>query len=427
MTSKTESDLAVNGGTPVRSKPFPPWPTVTDEEKAAVLQVLDSNVVNYHRGTRGYEFERAFADFVGTAYAVCCNSGTSALHMAMAAAGCGPGDEVIAPVFTFQASALAALLANAVPVLVDVDPDLPTLSPDAFAEAVTPRTRAVVAVHLYGHPCRMDEILAVARENGVAVIEDCAQCHGAEYHGRVTGSVGDVNAFSFCQTKTMTTGGEGGMVTTSDPDLAAKAASVRDFGAALKAPDGPGRYRGTSGTRTIGLNYRMTEMQSAMGCVLTGKLPAYVRKRRELRAELKSRLADCGAVRILDERPGSVCSPYAAFAMTEPEALRVSRDQFVAAVSAELTFAGGVAVRTGAYPAITELDQLAAHSGYGGKPCPTECPWIDTARDRTAREFANADRFRQRCMVFEVHPTIDADDVADVVEAVTKVGRAYAT
>ena len=409
----------------MRTAPFPPWPLVTEEEKEAVAEVLDSSVVNYHRGTKGIEFERAFADYIGTAYGVTCNSGTSALHLAMAAVGCGPGDEVIAPNFTFQASAIAALLTNAVPVLVDVDPDLPTLSPEALADAITPRTKAVVAVHLYGHPCRMDEIMAVAREHGIAVIEDCAQCHGAEYHRQITGSITDISAFSFCQTKIMTTGGEGGFVATSDPDLAARAASVRDFGRPLRAPEGMGRFRPAAGIGTIGLNYRMTEMQSAMGLVHTGKLPAYVAKRRKLTERLRVALGDCASVEILDDRPSTKCAPYAAFAMVNVDALRVTRDEFVAALAAELTSGGGVAVRSGAYPPIDQFDQLKKHRGYGGRPCPTTCPWINGDHERSRHTFPNGDRFRERCMVFEVHPTIDLQALDDVIEAVHKVEDAY--
>ena len=273
----------------------------------------------------------------------------------------------------------------------------------------------------------MDEIMALAAKHGISVIEDCAQSHGAVYKRRVTGSIGHTNAFSFCQTKIMTTGGEGGMVTTDNGELAGRAASVRDFGEPYAPPEGLGRYKAVSGTQCVGFNYRMTEMQSAIGLALTRKLPSYVAKRRENMAYLKSGLAQCASVRIVDERPGTKCAPYALFAMVNPDALRVGRDQFVAALSAELSTGGGMAVRKGAYAPINEADMLAQANGYGGKPCPIECPWYKGSVDYAGYDFTNAKRFAERCMVFEVHPTIEAQDLDDVIEAVHRVEEAWCT
>lgn len=400
--------LAIDGGPPVRTTPFPPWPFVTKEEKAAVNEVLDSGDINYHRGLKGIEFERVFADLIGTEYALTCNSGTSALHMAVGALRLEPHHEVICPSFTFGASATAVVMAGARPVFADVDDDLPTLSPEAIAREITGNTRAIVAVHLYGHPCRMQEIMALAKKHKLFVIEDCAQCHGARYRRKMTGSIGDINAFSFCQTKIMTTGGEGGMVTTDSAELAGRAAGIREFGRPFEAPQGIARPKAAGGSAFVGHNYRMTEMQSAIGLVLAEKLRGYVEKRRRNARRLSDALRkESSVIRILEERPNTKCSYYAAFAMVALDRLTVDRRRFVDAINAEVAGGGGVAVQEGGYAPIEEFPLIR-----------------DLSPDRRY-DLPNTRRFREQCMVFEVHPTIEPSDLDDVIEAVRKVEAVY--
>jgi dTDP-4-amino-4,6-dideoxygalactose transaminase len=211
-----QDQLAIEGGRPVRAAPFQPWPVFEQDEIDAAVAVLASGRVNYWTGNECRRFEQDFAAFCGTRHAISLANGTLALELALHALGIGPGDEVIVPARTFIASASCAVARGAVPVVADVDPVSQNLTADTVLAALTCRTRAIVAVHLAGWPCDMDPIMALARRRGIKVVEDCAQAHGATYKGRPVGSLGDCAAFSFCQDKIMTTGGEGGMLVMND-------------------------------------------------------------------------------------------------------------------------------------------------------------------------------------------------------------------
>ncbi|MDA3834444.1 MAG: DegT/DnrJ/EryC1/StrS family aminotransferase [Spirochaetales bacterium] len=199
--------------------PFSPWPSFTEEEADAVRDVLLSNKVNYWTGQEGRKFEQEFAAYTGCKHAIALSNGTVALELALEALGILPGDEVITTSYTFIASASAIVMRGGVPVLADVDANSLNITAETIRAVITPKTKAIIAVHLVGMPCDMDPIMALAREHNLKVIEDCAQCHGATYKGRPVGSLGDAAAFSFCQDKIMTTGGEGGMLTTNDSSL----------------------------------------------------------------------------------------------------------------------------------------------------------------------------------------------------------------
>lgn len=198
---------------------FSPWPSFTDEEAESVKRVLLSNKVNYWTGTECRDFEKEFAQWVGTRHAIALANGTLALDVALKALGVGVGDEVIVTPRTFIASISCVVNAGATPVFADVEMESGNLSAATIARAITPRTKAVICVHLAGWPCDMDPIMALADQHSFKVIEDCAQAHGARYRGRSVGSIGHIGAWSFCQDKIMTTGGEGGMVTTNDEVL----------------------------------------------------------------------------------------------------------------------------------------------------------------------------------------------------------------
>ena len=263
----TLSKLALLGGKPIRTRPFPAYPVIGEEEKRAVMEVLDSGQLSTFSASRqGFlggrkiqAFEAAFAEYHGIRHAIAVNSATSGLHAAVAACEVGPGDEVIVPPYTFTATATAVLHHNAIPVFVDVDPVTFCMDPAQLEKAITPRTKAVIPVHLLGHPADMDAILAIARRHHLKVIEDCAQAPGARYKGRLVGTMGDCGVFSFQETKNMVTG-EGGMVITNDPDLAERARMIRNHGEAVIAGE-PRKYL----TSTIGWNYRMTEIEAAIG------------------------------------------------------------------------------------------------------------------------------------------------------------------
>lgn len=271
-------------------------PLLGEEEAEAVKEVLLSGKLTEWRPEGGplcREFERAFASYVGAKHAVAVSSGTAALHAALVALGIGPGDEVIVPDFTFVATANAVLLAGATPVLVDIDPETYNIDVESVRRAVSKRTKAIIAVHLYGLPADMGPIMELAERLGVYVIEDAAQAHGSEYRGRRAGCLGHVACFSFYATKVITTGGEGGMVTTNDDEVAQRLRSIRTHG-----------QREGGDTERLGHNYRMTEMQAAIGLVQLKKLGAFLEARRRNAEELTSWLRGAEGVKVPVEPPG---------------------------------------------------------------------------------------------------------------------------
>ena len=248
------------------NSPFSPWPSFTEEEANAVRDVILSNKVNYWTGQQCREFEKEFASWSGCAYAVALTNGTVALDLAFQALGIGAGDEVVVTSRTFLASVSSIVNTGATPVFADVAPDSQNITAETIAAVLTPRTRAIVCVHLAGWPCDMDPIMALAEKHGLKVIEDCAQAHGAKYKGRPVGSIGHVGAWSFCQDKIMTTGGEGGMVTTNDRDLWSAMWSFKDHGKSWEAvyerQHAPG-FRWLH--ESFGTNWRMMEVQGVIG------------------------------------------------------------------------------------------------------------------------------------------------------------------
>lgn len=260
--------------------PFPPWPSFTAEEADAVRDVVLSNRVNYWTGTECRAFEEEFATWCGVRHAVALSNGTLALDVALKALGIGPGDEVVVTPRTFIASVSCVVNAGATPVFADVDPDSGNLTVDTIAAVVTPRTRAVVCVHLAGWPCDMDPIMALAHKQGFKVIEDCAQAHGARYKGRNVGSIGHVGAWSFCQDKIITTGGEGGMVTTNDASLWRSMWAYKDHGKSFEAVyerQHPPGFRWLH--ESFGTNWRMLEMQATIGRIQLRRLPEWTARR----------------------------------------------------------------------------------------------------------------------------------------------------
>jgi len=246
-------------------------PMIGEEEIQAVIKVLRSGILTEKSGCGPFasKFEKAFANYVGSKYAISFNNGTSALHAALIAAGVGPKDEVIVPSFTFVATAEVVVLAGARPVFVDIDPKTYCMNPEEVKNAINRRTKAMIPVHLYGHPCDMNPLIECAREHGIVVIEDAAQAHGAEYKGKKAGVLGDLACFSFYATKNMTTG-EGGMITTNSEELTEKVRLIRSHGE--KKP-----YE----TVMIGHNYRLPEIEAAIGIVQLGKLPKFLEARRK--------------------------------------------------------------------------------------------------------------------------------------------------
>ncbi|GAF54436.1 LOW QUALITY PROTEIN: 4-keto-6-deoxy-N-acetyl-D-hexosaminyl-aminotransferase [Psychrobacter sp. JCM 18901] len=260
--------------------PFSPWPKFTQHEADAVSRVLLSNKVNYWTGEECRQFEREFADWVGSKYAIALGNGTLALDVALQALDIGAGDEVIVTPRTFIASISSIVNAGATPIFADVDEATGNITAETITAVLSDKTKGIVCVHLAGWPCDMDSIIALADEHGLYVIEDCAQAHGARYKGRSVGSIGHVGAWSFCQDKIMTTGGEGGMVTTDSELLWRKMWAYKDHGksyaAVYETEQSPG-YNWLH--ESFGTNWRMTEMQGVLGRIQLEKMNEWTAKR----------------------------------------------------------------------------------------------------------------------------------------------------
>lgn len=312
--------------------PFSPWPSFTQEEANKVSEVLLSNKVNYWTGQEGREFEREFAAFADTQYAVALANGTLALDVALQAMGIGAGDEVVVTSRTFLASASSIVLAGAKPVFADVCPDSQNITAESVRAVLTPNTKAIIAVHLAGWPCEMEGLMALAEEHGLFVIEDCAQAHGATYKGKPVGSIGHVGAWSFCQDKIMTTGGEGGMVTTNDETLWRKMWSFKDHGKSYEAVyerEHPPGFRWLH--ESFGTNWRLTEMQSAIGRIQLKRMPQWHAQRVHNANKIWAAASTLPALRVPAVPEHIQHAAYKCYVFVRPELLAEgwSRDRIV--------------------------------------------------------------------------------------------------
>ncbi|HYC67410.1 DegT/DnrJ/EryC1/StrS aminotransferase family protein [Brevundimonas sp.] len=381
--------------------PFSPWPSYTREEADAVAAVLSSNRVNYWTGDRCREFERRFAEWTGSKYAVALANGTVALDVALKALGIGPGDEVVTTPRTFLASASCIVTAGAVPVFADVDPDSQNITAESIRAVLTPRTKAIICVHLGGMPCDMDPIMALAEERGLKVIEDCAQAHGARYRGRSVGSIGHIGAWSFCQDKIITTGGEGGLVTTDDPDLWAFMWSYKDHGKSWEAvyerehPPGPRLVHESFGT-----NWRMIEMQAAIGLIQLGRMAGWTARRSEIALRYAEACAPFASVRVPLPPEFMTHAWYRFYAFVDRDRLAQgwTRDRLIEQISA-----AGVPCLHGS---ASEVYLEKAFDGTG---------WRPLQRLPVARELG------ETSLALLTHPTLTEDEVAKTCRALTDV------
>ncbi|MEM5547781.1 DegT/DnrJ/EryC1/StrS aminotransferase family protein [Pseudoalteromonas fuliginea] len=280
--------------------PFSPWPSFTQEEADAVSRVILSNKVNYWTGTEGREFEKEFASWADSKYAIALGNGTLALDLALKALNIGAGDEVITTPRTFLASASSIVTSGAAPVFADVDLNSQAITAESIKAVLTPKTKAVIVVHLAGMPAEMDEIMALSKEHGFYVIEDCAQAHGAKYKGRSVGSIGHIGAWSFCQDKIMTTGGEGGMVTTNSKELWSTMWSYKDHGKSFDAiynREHPPGFRWLH--ESFGTNWRMTEMQATIGRIQLKRMADWTAKRQAYSTLLDSAAENFKCIRLV--------------------------------------------------------------------------------------------------------------------------------
>ncbi|WP_322629726.1 DegT/DnrJ/EryC1/StrS aminotransferase family protein [Halothiobacillus sp.] len=343
--------------------PFSPWPSFTQEEAEAVQRVLLSNRVNCWTGQEGREFEREFAAFAKTDHAIAVANGTVALDLALKGLGIGERDEVIVTSRTFLASVSSIVMAGAVPVFADVDRDSQNITPETVAEKITPRTRAIIAVHLAGWPCDVDGLMALGDRHGLYVIEDCAQAHGATYKGQSAGSIGHVGAWSFCQDKIMSTGGEGGMVTTNDRELWKRMWAYKDHGKSWEAVyerDHPPGFRWLH--ESFGTNWRLTEMQSAIGRIQLARMPGWTTARRANAGQIWEAARQCVGLRVPSIPDEIGHAAYKCYVFVEPDALKPGwdRDRIMQAIQAE-----GVPCMSGS---CSEVYLEKAFDGTGWRP-----------------------------------------------------------
>jgi len=369
---------------------YSPWPNFSETESAIVAEVLRSNKVNYWTGNKGKEFEQKFSQWVGAKYAVGLANGTLAIEVALRALGVGAGDEVIIPPRTFMATASAVSIIGAIPIFADIDSVSQNISAQKIAQKITRKTKAVICVHLAGWPCDMDEIIAVCQPHNIKIVEDCAQAHGAKYKGKSVGSFGHIAAWSFCQDKIITTGGEGGMVTTDDPDLYKWMWEFKDHG---KSYDSVYNKKHPPGFRwlhdTIGSNYRLTEMQSALGIYQLDQVDDWVARRREIAAAYRAVIERYGFIK--DHQPDNniehVYYRYYAFW----EHTNISRDHFI-----ELCTAVELPVFQGS---CSEVYKEKAFLGTVSLP---------------KEPLENAVKVGLKSLMFLTHPSLTDDEVQDM-------------
>ncbi len=383
--------------------PFPAWPAFSPEESDAVAQVLKSGKVNYWTGEECREFEKEFAEFAGTSKSVALANGTLALDAVWAAMGIGAGDEVIVTPRSFTASASSVVMAGGTPVFADIDRDSQNITAATIAPLITSRTKAVLCVHLAGWPCDMDPIREICAKNSVKLVEDCAQAHGAEYMGTPVGGLGDAAAWSFCQDKIMSTGGEGGAVTTSDEELWSKVWSLKDHG---KSFDAVYNRQHAPGFRwlheTIGSNWRMLEMQGAIARIQLRRMPQWAAARRQNAERLQAAWGDLPALRVPVPKQGFEHAWYKFYAFARPENLKAgwSRDRIVEEINRQ-----GVPCYTGSCP---EIYREKAYADLGIGP---------------AQRLPAAVELGETSLMFLVHPTLAAENIEKAAEVCAGVAR----
>ena len=420
-------ELAISGGTPAVSNTLAGWPSFSEEAVQAVESVLRSGKVNYWTGKKGREFEERFAKWQGSEFAISTNTGTSALHVSLSALGIGPGDEVIVPSYTFIATSFSVVQAGAIPRFADVNREDHCISIESAEKLVTERTKAIIPVHLYGNVCDMDPILAFAKKHDLYVIEDNAEAFGGEYKGSKTGTIGHMAACSFCQNKTFTTGGEGGMVTTDDEELAWQARSFRDHGYDVKQRLNLLELEQKLPYihNVVGWNYRMTEMQSAIGLAEIDRMESW-----NMPARRRNASVIMDAIMDLDQvLYGPVDTPerrngwYVMAFSLDIESMKCDIAEFVEAAGAE-----GVPCWKVFWPQCHTEAAFQEHNAFGRSGFPfTSKEYTDSrSADYSAVEVPNAVWHQDHTFTCFAFPTFTEEDSRQIGRGLRKVIEAYA-
>jgi dTDP-4-amino-4,6-dideoxygalactose transaminase len=378
-----------------------PWPYFAEDEKLAVLKVLDSGKVNYWTGGECKFFEKEFASYIGCPYGIALANGTVALELALYALGIGTGDEVIVPCRTFIATASCVVARGAKPIVADIDQVSQNITAETISEVLTPKTKAIIVVHLAGWPCDMDPILDLAKKHGLKIIEDCAQAHGAKYKKKFVGSFGDAAAFSFCQDKIITTGGEGGMLLLKDVEVWKKAWAYKDHGKNSSIISQSVQSLGFKWTHdSFGTNWRMTEIQAVLGRMQLQKLNDWVQIRRHNAEILTECFKNIPSLRVTIPAADYFHSYYKYYVFVRPEKLKSdwNRDKLIQEIKNE-----GVPCFSGSCPELY-----------------LEKAFIDANMSPKAR-FAVAKKLGETSLMFLVHPTLSVDDMLTNSAIIKKV------
>ena len=388
-------------GPEMLNTPFPPWPSYSEEEADVARNVLLSNAVNYWTGNECRRFETEFAEWIGVRYAIAVSNGTVALEAALHAAGIGPGDDVIVTPRTFMASVSCVVMAGARPIFADVDRDTQNITAESIAVCLTPQSKAIICVHLAGMPCDMDPIMELAADNGLLVIEDCAQAHGARYKGRSVGTIGHIGAWSFCQDKIMTTGGEGGMLTTNDADYWSRMWSYKDHGkswAAVYEKEHPPGFRWLH--EGFGTNGRMTEIQAAIGRIQLRRITGWTLARRENSRRILETAATLPGLRAPEFPDWAEHAAYKCYVFVDNSALAEGwdRNRIMAAICER-----GVPCFSGTCPEVYEEKAFS------------ESEWVPNRRLPVARELG------ETSLMCLVHPTLAHEHIDKTCEVLSEV------
>lgn len=416
------SQLALLGGSPIRTKGFARQNTIGAAEKTAVMEVLDSGVLSkflgeydpdFYGGPRVKALESAFATRFGARHAVSTNSATTALQVSVAATGLGPGDEVIVSPYTMSASATAILHQHAVPVFADVLPGTFCLDPASIRARISPSTRAIMVVHIFGQPADMKPILEIAKEHGLAIIEDSAQAIGATYDGQYAGTFGDAGVFSLNYHKIIHSG-EGGVVLCRDDVVAERARMVRNHGECIVEAIGWSDI-----SNTMGSNYRMTEIEAAIASVQLSRLDHLLECRQQLAARLSARLGAFGpAIKPPEVHPLATHAYYVYAVRLDPDTLQVSRHTFVEALAAE-----GIPFGEGYVRPLYLLPLFQRRTVYPRTQCPWSCPEYTGSVSYDRGLCPVAERLHEQELILAdlCHDPLTPEDMDDVTDAFEKI------
>ncbi|MFB4320832.1 DegT/DnrJ/EryC1/StrS family aminotransferase [Priestia sp. BR_2] len=405
--------LAIHGGAPVKTGPFGTGKRFGEEEAAHLLEALEQNTLFYHFGTKVKQFLTDFNAMYGREYSVATSSGTAAIHVALGAAGVSVGDEVITSPITDQGTLIGILYQNAIPVFADLEPYTYNLDPASIEACITPRTKAILVVHLAGYPCDMDPIMEIAEKHGIKVIEDCAQAYLTRYKGRLAGTIGDYGCFSTNDFKHISTG-DGGMVLINS-------GAREDYETAHAFADKNYRRLGTTvdrGTSYIAPNYRMTELQGAVGIAQLKKLPWICGRRQLYGDRLNEGLQGIQGVIPPKVDPEHDCTYWFYMLRLDLGKLTCSREEFCRALEAE-----GIPNRAGYIPQVCYLQPLFQNrQAYPGSHFPFDGSSVSYEQGRCPVAEAILDTAVQ----IPMNEFYSPEDIEHIIQAVAKVGAYYA-